>query len=58
MPLKSLGDLGGGVVNGDDSVLLHGGNLLFIFDFVFSRGRVSLALSEISIAWGKEKPIL
>ena len=39
--LKSLGDLGVGVVDVDDSVLFHGGDLLFHFifvlrDFVFS----------------------
>ena len=56
--VKSLGDLGSGAVDGDDSVLFHGDNLLYIFDFVFSRGRVSLALFEISITWGKEKPVL
>ena len=39
--LESLGDLGVGVVDVDDSVLFHGGDLLFHFifvlrDFVFS----------------------
>ena len=28
----------GSLVDGNDSVFLHGGNLLFIFDFIFSRG--------------------
>ena len=55
---KGLGvaDAADGVV--DFLSVSHGDNLLYIFDFVFSRGRVSLALSEISIAWGKEKPVL
>lgn len=32
---KSLGDLGVGIVDVDDSVLFHGGNLLFHFIFCF-----------------------
>ena len=44
LPLESLGDTGGSLVNGNDSVLFHVKNLLLIFDLIFSRG-LCLSLS-------------
>lgn len=55
--LESLGDLGVGVVDVDDSVLFHGDNLLYHIFFVL-RGFVfrlsSVPLCALSIAWAKE----
>lgn len=59
--LESLGDLGVGVVDVDDSVLFHGDILLISFIFVL-RGFVfllfSVPLCALSIAWAKRKPVL
>lgn len=59
--LESLGDLGVGVVDVDDSVLFPSDNLLISFIFVL-RGFVfllfSVPLCALSIAWAKRKSVL